>query len=130
MTLAVCLEGVLSDPSHRYDLRNDSFEDYQAAVDKDEPNIKLINFLKNWSSDIYVYSTTPDNLRPTIIQWLVDNELNVEGLLLKKKNDYRPDHEVKIDMIKSLDNCCDFVIENSVKVAESLRADGFLVLQV
>lgn len=130
MTLAVCLEGTLSDPSHRSDLRNDSFENYQAAVNKDEPNIKLIEFLKNWSSDIYVYSTTPDNLRPAILQWLVQQDLEVEGLILKKKNDYRPDHEVKMDMIKTLDNCCSFVIENSVKVAESLRAEGYLVLQV
>lgn len=129
LALAVALEGVLSDASHRQELRNESFEIYQAAVAEDAPNQKLINFLKLWGDDIIVYSTTPENLRPAITQWLLKYEIEVEQLLLKKKSDFRPDHEVKFEMIKSLDSCCEFVIENSIKVADLLRAEGYLVLQ-
>lgn len=130
MTIAVCLEGVLSDPSHRNDLRNESYEDYQAAVSEDEPNKKLIEFLKLVEDEIVVYSTTPDNLRPAVLQWIIDQDLEVDQLLLKKKSDYRPDQEIKIGMIKSLDSQCKVVVENSMKVAEALRADGYLVIQV
>lgn len=130
MTIAVCLEDVLSDPSHRYELRNESYEAYQAAVSEDAPNLKLIDFLRKVDDDIVVYSTTPDNLRPSVLQWLIDQDLEVDRLLLKKKSDYRTDHEIKIEMVKSLDNLCKHVIENSTKVAEALRADGYLVIQV
>lgn len=130
MTLAVCFEGVLSDNSHRNDLKNESYEDYQAAVSEDEPNLKLIEFLKVWKEEIVVYSTTPENLRPAMLQWFIDQGLEVDHLMLKKKSDYRTDKEIKIDMVKSLDTRCKFVIENSNKVAEALRADGYLVIQV
>jgi hypothetical protein len=130
MTIAVCLEDVLSDASHRYELRNESYEAYQAAVSEDEPNLKLIDFLKKINDEIVVYSTTPDNLRPAVLQWLMDQDLEVEHLILKKKSDYRTDQEIKIEMIKSLDKRCKHVIENSMKVAEALRADGYLVIQV
>lgn len=129
MILAVCLEGVLSDPSHRNDLKNESYENYQAAVSDDEPNLKLINYLKHWDDEIAVYSTTPENLRPAVLQWLIEQDLEVDHLILKKKNDYRPDMDIKIEMIKKLDSECEFVVENSLKVAEALRADGYLVLQ-
>lgn len=130
MTLAIALEGVLSDPSHRQELRNSSFEDYQNAVSEDTPNVKLIEFLKNWGDEVVVYSTTPENLRPAITKWLFDNEVEVDQLILKKKSDFRTDHEIKIDMIKSIDSPCDFVIENSIKVADALRAENYLVLQI
>lgn len=130
MILAVGLEGVLSDPSHRNELKNESYEEYQAAVSGDTPNEKLISYLKHWPHEIAVYSTTPENLRPAVLQWLLEKDLEVDHLLLKKKNDYRSDHEIKIEKIKSLDNDCQFVVENSLKVAEALRADGYLVIQV
>jgi len=130
MIIAVCLEGALSDPSHRNELKNDSYEDYQAAVSEDVPNEKLINFLKRWDGEIAVYSTTPDNLRPAVLQWLLDRDLEVDKLILKKKNDFRPDAEIKIGMVKSLDKECEVVVENAMKVAEALRADGYLVIQV
>jgi hypothetical protein len=128
--IAVALEGVLSDTSHRNDLRNESFEDYQAAISGDTPNKKLIEFLKHFPNEIVVYSTTPDNLRPAVLEWCLENDLNVEKVLLKKKSDYRTDQEIKIEMIKSLDSECKYVIENSIKVAELLRAEDYLVLQV
>lgn len=130
MILAIALEGTLSDSSHRNDLKNTSYEDYQAAVSGDEVNEKLINYLKHWDDEILVYSTTPDNLRPAVLQWLIDKGLEVDHLLLKKKNDFRTDQEIKVGMIKSLDGDCEFVVENSTKVAESLRAEGYLVIQV
>lgn len=130
MIIAVCLEGTLSDNNHRKDLRDESYEAYQAAVKDDVPNLKLIEFLKLWGGEIVVYSTTPDNLRPAVIQWLLEKDLEVDKLILKKKNDYRQDQEIKIEMIKSLDNRCKFVVENVNKVAEALRADGYLVIQV
>lgn len=130
MILAVCLEGVLSDPSHRNHLKNDSYEEFQAAVSSDEPNQKLISYLKHWPHEIAVYSTTPDNLRPAVLQWLIEQDLEVDHLILKKKSDYRPDAEIKVDMVKKLDKQCEFVLENANKVAEALRADGYLVIQV
>lgn len=129
MKIAVSLEGVLSDASHRQELRNESFYDYQAAVSDDAPNLKLVSFLKYWGEEVVVYSTTPDNLRPAITQWLLDHDIEVDDLLLKKKNDYRPEWEIKFDMIKSLDAECEVVIENSTKVADLLRSEGYLVLQ-
>lgn len=128
--IAVALEGTLSDASHRNDLRNESFEEYQAAVSGDTANEKLISFLKHFPNEIVVYSTTPENLRPSILTWFLENDLEFEKILLKKKSDYRPDQEIKIEMVKSLDSECKYVIENSVKVAEALRAEGYLVLQV
>lgn len=130
MSIAVCLEGTLSDNSHRNDLRDESYEAYQAAVSQDVPNTKLIDFLKKVGGEIVVYSTTPDNLRPAVLKWIIDQDLEVDDVILKKKHDYRPDHEIKIDMVKSLDSRYQFVVENSTKVAEALRADGYLVIQV
>lgn len=128
--IAICLEGVLSDPTHRYNLRNESFEEYQAAVSGDTINEKLVEFLSHFPNEIVVYSTTPENLRPSVLALLLDSGLNVEKVILKKKSDYRQDQEIKVEMIKNLDSDCKFVIENSVKVAELLRAEGYLVLQV
>jgi hypothetical protein len=130
MILAVCLEGVLSDSSHRNELKNESYEDYQAAVSNDTPNEKLIEYLHTWPYEIVVYSTTPENLRPAVLNWLMEQDVQIDHLLLKKKSDFRTDQEVKLDMIKSLSKECKFVIENSLKVAEALRADGYLVIQV
>lgn len=130
MKVMVSLEGTLSDPSHRYELKNESFEKYQAAVGKDEPNRQLINFLNTLNRDIIVYSMTPENLRPVITEWLLENGAEVDDVILKKKNDYRPEYEIKLSILESIDKNTDIVIENSLKVADKLREQGYLVLQL
>lgn len=130
MKIAVALEGTLSDAGHRFDLKNESFEAYQNAVGGDEPNQKLIDFLNLLPFDIVVYSTTPENLRPTVNDWFFEHDAEVDELLLKKKNDFRTDAEVKIGMIESLDKDCIAVVENSTKVADLLREKGYLVIHV
>ncbi len=133
MKLAVALEGTLSDAMQRQELRNESFEEYQAAVSEDIPNKKLIEFLNEHNNDeLVIYSTTPENYRPAIMEWLLENGVDADQLLLKKKSDYRPEYEIKVSMImglNSLDKECKTVIENSQKVADLLREQDFLVLQ-
>lgn len=130
MKIAVALEGTLSDAGHRFDLKNESFEAYQSAVGGDDPNQKLIEWLNQSSFDIVVYSTTPENLRPTVNDWFFEHGAEVDELLLKKKNDFRTDVEVKIGMIETLDKDGVAVIENSTKVADLLREKGYLVFHV
>lgn len=130
MKIAVALEGTLSDASHRFDLKNESFEAYQNAHDKDEPNQKLIDFLNNSPDEIVVYSTTPDNLRPSVNRWFLEHGIEADELFLKRKSDYRPEYEIKVSMIETLDKDCKVVIENSIKVADILREKGYLVFQV
>jgi len=129
MKIAVALEGTLSDASHRFNLKDESFEAYQNAHDKDEPNTKLIEFLNQVADELVVYSTTPDNLRLAVSKWLMDNGVEVDELVLKKKSDYRPEYEIKVSMIERLDNDYKVVVENSAKVADLLREKGYLVLQ-
>lgn len=129
MRILVGLEGTLSDDGHRYNLKNESFTAYQEAVSGDSPNEKLINFLSKLDAEIFVYSTTPENLRPAVNDWLLSNNVDADEVYLKKKNDYRPEFEVKISVVEALDEGDTLVIENSPKVADELRQKGYLVFQ-
>lgn len=128
--IAVALEGTLSDDSYRRDLKDSSFEDYYNEINSDTPNRALINFLSKINCDLVIYSTTPENLRPAAMKWLIENGIEAELIILKKKNDYRPEYEIKLDMIESLDKRPLVVIENALKVADLLREKGHLVFQL
>lgn len=129
----VALEGTLSDDSHRFSLKSESYEEYQNAVSDDIINEKLVNFLNLLSEDkfdIVVYSSTPENLRPLVNDLLLSSCICANEVMLKKKGDYRPEIDIKLEMFSALDKEQTIIVENNSKLADLLRQDNFFVLQV
>lgn len=131
MRIVIALEGTLSDNSHRLDLKDSSFEDYYKEIINDGLNKNLAEFIKHIIADeIVVYTTTPENFKPLVDKWLIEHGLNVDKVLLKNKNDFRPETEVKLSFLDTLDTAPTVVIENSMRVADAIRAKEIMVIQV
>lgn len=131
------LESVLSDNSHRSDVRRD-YATHDALAKDDEPiedAIKLAEFL-NETHVIVVFSTRSELYRMEAEQWLMDNDVPCDEVLMRPEGDYTPAIELKKSMILDYFKGRDdkmfeetfAIISNQENTIEAFREDGFFVI--
>lgn len=115
--------------------RTQDWDEFYENLSREQPNEPLIEFL-NVLSDYYsiiVYSQCPERYRLVIEEWLMDNDVNCDQVLLRADNSYTSDMgQSKIEILeehfngKAIDKIA-FLIDN--RNIDVLIDNGFEVLQ-
>jgi hypothetical protein len=139
--IVVDLDGTLCDCSHRVSLAQAGQWDEFHSLCKDDkpydPVVRLINVMDRNGFMIMALSGRSDVQLKTTQEWFVKWGVAMpEVLLLRPKDDFRPDIELKIAMLEYFFGGKDKVLSNVVfclddrdKVVEGLRNYGLTVFQ-
>jgi len=137
-TIFIELENVLASTQHRQHLSH-NYEDFERAADDDVADKTIVELLAVLSEvyEIVVFSISrKERQRYQTMEWLTDNEVACEHLLLRGDNDYSNGVELRYDFViehfngdeeKALERTfC--VLTNFEKSVELFRENGFKVL--
>ena len=150
------LDGTLADVNHRlHYIKNDDgtkktrkesdWGSFHTECINDVPNNDVIEILhslvREWWQEVYFLSGRNDVVRAETVEWLQKHVADYEHwsetcraqLVMRKNGDFRPDTEVKLEMVQELgltpdDVLC--VLDDRQCVVDMWRENGFRCLQV
>lgn len=136
------IDGTISDPTHRLNLAQmKQWDDFNAAAIDDPVISKIADLMrelsKKWS--ILLVTGRNEKFRYVTAQWLQEANLDFcyDELLMRKDYDFRPDYEIKIELMEKHFGSKEKVLEHVFavfedrdSVVEHLRNYGLTVLQV
>lgn len=135
------IDGTLSDSSHRVQYAQAKEWDTFHSLAKDDPvfvKIMDLAFAISDLSNIILLTGRTNKHRQTTLEWLQQCNVdgNIDSIIMRDDNDFRPDTEYKIDAIeqffgdkKTAIEKIWFVVDDRDKVVEALRNYGLTVLQ-
>ncbi len=132
------LDGTLADTRHRIHYIKFKPRDWNAFFDGCVRDIthqyveRLYRILQMHTA-IIICTGRPESHRPQSEQWLAERELHYELMLMRPNRDYRPDYELKLQMLQQLraDGWTPmFAIEDRSAVVNMYRNNGVPVFQV
>lgn len=140
-TIVVDIDGTIAKVGDRLKYLQQEKKDWDAFYehcDEDEPIKDIIEFVTLMQSHKYniVYCTgRRESMRKKTEDWLFNNTWYTKKckLLMRKDNDWRPDTEVKPELLANAGITPDnvwFILEDRDSVVVKLRSLGFRVLQV
>lgn len=97
--------------------------------------IELVDIISQYYT-VFAFSVARESNRLELEQWLIDNELQIEEVLLRAENDYSKNVDLRVsfvldhfhgDELKAVDNTA-FIVCNSEMAAERYRELGLRVL--
>lgn len=122
---------VLTNSTHRESHRtNGDWVAYEEAFSDDEANqsiVELVNVLSEYYS-VFVYSDMNETYRQTIMDWLVDNGVNAEEVLLSNVRGSIVNK--KMDAVSEVLDSVEFVWESNLMMVEQLRELGVTCFEV
>jgi phosphoglycolate phosphatase-like HAD superfamily hydrolase len=135
--IVICdIDGTIADLTHRLHYIQGETKDWDsffAACGDDTPHEDVIDLVRLIPHDmpIYLFSGRSDTTRAATEAWLEQNNVPYDQLRMRKAGDYRPDYEVKADMLRGLtpDDVW-FILDDRDQVVNMWRDKGFRVLQV
>ena len=150
------LDGTLADVNHRlHYIKNDDgtkktrkesdWGSFHTECINDVPNNDVIEILhslvREWWQEVYFLSGRNDVVRAETVEWLQKHVTDYEHwsetcraqLVMRKNGDFRPDTEIKLEMVQELgltpdDVLC--VLDDRQCVVDMWRENGFRCLQV
>ena len=150
------LDGTLADVNHRlHYIKNDDgtkktrkesdWGSFHTECINDVPNNDVIEILhslvREWWQEVYFLSGRNDVVRAETVEWLQKHVADYEHwsetcraqLVMRKNGDFRPDTEIKLEMVQELgltpdDVLC--VLDDRQCVVDMWRENGFRCLQV
>ena len=126
------IDGTLSDPSQRlHFLENKDWDSFYEHCDED-PVISHVSFLAQELGKehrIFILTGRPEKVREKTQKWLMEHYIPYDRLLMRKDGDYRPDYEIKSEMVDSLKLPIWFAIDDRDQVVKMFRDKGILCLQ-
>lgn len=137
----VDLDGTLCNSAHReHHAVAKEWELFHSKLKEDKPHEDVATLIKAMSRLGYrCYGLTGRNEqhRSATINWLADNWVQLDVLLMRPDNDWRPDHELKPAMLQEAFGGLDLarervlmILEDRDKVVEAWRNLGFRCWQV
>ncbi len=146
-TIIFDIDGTLADVSHRRHHVAGGKREWDQFFDKmvDDPPLADVCFLAEALADwafydpdqlkLFVFSGRPETHRAQTMQWLYDNVPalmgNTEAVLMRAAGDYRPDTEVKREMLHGIQGQgynVRLVIDDRPSVIEMWKSEGLTVL--
>jgi len=132
------LDGTIADLTHRLYLIKCDKPDwpsfYRSCV-TDKPKqwvIDLLNICRK-HGEILILSGRSDEVEGYTRDWLKDNSVYYDYIVMRKSVDYTPDHVLKSEMLDDfLDNKSfqvQFIVDDRQRVVDMWRGKGFNVLQ-
>jgi len=143
--IIVDLDGTLCDIGHRLHLIQGEDKDYETFYkncEYDAAHYDMCELVSNLGysgmvDSIYIITGRPNTYRAETDEWLDDHEIPYDKILMRQEEDYRPDYEVKEDLVLSLmsrdglkPSDIWLVLEDNNSVVKMYRKLGFRVLQV
>jgi FMN phosphatase YigB (HAD superfamily) len=135
------IDGTISDATHRLQFAYmKEWDTFNELASQDPVIVKLADFMRsiNWMTNVILFTGRSEKYRYITLDWLKDAELDAsfEELLMRPDNDFRPDHEVKIELLEKrfggkegVMRSVWFVVDDRDQVVEALRNYGLTVLQ-
>lgn len=147
-TIVIDLDGTLCDSAHRdHHARNSDWDQFHALLTEDEPHPDVLWFIKamSWdavNADVELIGCTGRNERWRIAteKWLMEHGALLDCVLMRPDFDFRPDHDLKIEMLEEWhyesgaegrpQDRVAFILEDREKVVEAWRNAGYNCWQV
>ena len=140
--IVVDLDGTINNCEHRQHLAQaQKWDEFHGALMADEPNEDVKFLLDRLSLDenlLLIGCTGRNNaFRGLTMRWLRENDVLLDHLIMRPDGDWRPDHELKPDMLEqfmgtkeSVLRQVKFVLDDRDKVVEAWREYGLPCWQV
>lgn len=141
--IVVDIDGTLSDPSHRRELvegdRND-WEGFFSRVSEDEVNDWCKEIIDRFKEEYMILLVTgrPKRSKDGIAvnrktrDWLFENDIHFDDLIMREEGDFRKDTEVKQEIfdekLPSREEIL-FALDDREDIAEMWRSNGVVCLQ-
>jgi hypothetical protein len=113
-----------------------SWDEYHEKAIHDDPIddiVDLIWCLRDSKYDVVAITSRPEKWRKLTIDWLVDNAINIDELLMRPDDDFTPSPESKLNLAKSrfptFENIL-FLLEDRQDICDVFEKEGITVLQV
>lgn len=147
-TIVIDLDGTLCDSAHRdHHARNGDWDQFHALLTEDEPHSDVLSFIKfmatdSFNVDVELVGCTGRNEQYRIAteRWLMEHGALLDCVLMRPDHDFRPDHELKIEMLEKWhyesgaegrpQERVTFILEDREKVVEAWRNAGYNCWQV
>jgi hypothetical protein len=106
--IIVDLDGTLADNQHRQHFLEGEHKDWDgftAACDDDtlvESVAEVVRAMSNRGYVIDIFSGRSESAREQTIGWLMRNRVPYNALCMRAPADYRPDAEIKLEMLAAL----------------------------
>jgi phosphoglycolate phosphatase-like HAD superfamily hydrolase len=133
------IDGTLANNSHRLHYitggKKKNWEGFRAELENDVPNspvVTLLRAMKTLGYRIIISTGRFEESRTRTEKWLRKHLIFYHDLFMRPNGDFRPDYEVKEDMLRDMqigrDNIL-FVVDDRDSVVEMWRRNGLTVLQ-
>jgi len=120
-------------------LFSSAFSKQDCEVEQQTANNKIVDLLSVIAEyyEVVVFSTLTETHRMEVEEWLTDNDIGADELLLRSPGDYTKDDQLRFDMVLSHFNedevkCLEktaFIMTNYERSIETFRENGFIVCQ-
>lgn len=126
------IDGTLADPKDRLHFleKKDWNSFYDACLD-DAPIHHVIYLLQELKKNhrIIILTGRPERIKDKTLQWLKANNISFDEIYFRKDGDYRPDYEIKEEMLKALNRSIWFAVDDRKQVVDMFRRNNILCLQ-
>ena len=138
-TILFDIDGTLANIEHRrhfLDQENPDWKSFNAEMGGDTPNVPIVALYKTlWAAGnfaLILVTGRNERSREITEQWLTWNAIPFEQMLMRPDNDFRPDHLIKEEILKSLLGAgteIEFVVDDRQQVVDMWRRNGITCLQ-
>ena len=139
LTALFDIDGTLAQIDHRRPLLEGEHPDWKSfnkLMGDDIPNLPVVELYKTlWDSQkyqLFLVSGRGEEYRKVTETWLTWNTIPFERLLMRPRNDFRPDTDVKqeiLDRLRSEGKEISFVVDDRNSVVDMWRKNGVTCLQ-
>lgn len=133
------IDGTLADIAHRrpfLDGDRPDWNKFNSHMGDDVPNTPVVELYRTlWDTekyDLIIVSGRNEDFREITERWLVWNEIPFTQLLMRPSGDFRPDVEVKSDILAKIQSAKRdilFAVDDRQSVVDMWRRNGITCLQ-
>jgi hypothetical protein len=139
--IIVDLDGTLCNSGHReHHAQAKEWDLFHSKLVEDKPNVdvaEVVAGMQAWGCKAYGLTGRNEAHRPATMKWLAANGVELDALVMRPDNDWRPDHELKPAALHAVFGTMEialsrvlFILEDRDRVVEAWRNLGFKCWQV
>ena len=126
------IDGTLADPKDRlHFLKKKDWNSFYDDCLDDAPIHNVIYLLQELKKNhhIIIFTGRPERIKDKTLLWLKANNISFNEIYFRKDGDYRPDYEIKEEMLKTLNRSIWFAVDDRKQVVDMFRKNNILCLQ-
>ena len=126
------IDGTLADPKDRlHFLKKKDWNSFYDDCLDDAPIHNVIYLLQELKKNhhIIIFTGRPERIKDKTLLWLKANNISFDEIYFRKDGDYRPDYEIKEEMLKNLNRSIWFAVDDRKQVVDMFRKNNILCLQ-